>query len=976
MTLENNKIDALQSELSLLKTQFADRINQLEHKLSELSASTIQEESQLTSSTLDNSATIAANASSQSLLIAEKKAEEIPTAKIEKVKIQDIPSTPSFIQIMFASFMSSLFDWFEPAFNIYKSYQRRGMVGIFILTILGIGLTLAGFGYLMQLLIDQLGSGAKSLLMLGAALGVMALGIVIKKKSSFHEFSTAIVALGILLLYSTVYFSGSVYSVIPYVMVVALYLFIALSAHAIALWLDTKVVAALGIIGISVMPMLSNVIVAQPSYYLISLAFVTASSLVIAYRYVGLWLAHLSLAFVLMSLEWVIYLDGAKLSVVFIDLFYLLFFAYVYLTLAHRSAASHQRSLLFLATLIGGNLLFLFQASSVFSDSISVALVINSLTAIFAAYLLFKQKHLQTHFIILVAAIWTLLSVVSLIGHAYWGIAWAVEGLFLLYLGRRYVLPKVVNQGQILTGISLLYCASALAPYFPSPALTSFDGWMLSICITLFLGTWLRLIDDNGTFNELSIKIIKPILMLIESIWLTLLVFSAAYLAIGEWAISLLILGQFALSIRAHKSQQISIDIFAATLIFVPILYISGTALLTHSYHFSALPLAAKLASASVFAQLWLFAEFYRRYQPESGQSHNVMIKIAEATRIGFYLLMPLFWISAAVRNLEEYALILVWLPPVIALLFSLKIKHKWIIAETQILIGLSALGLLLAVYELPAIYGLITLGLCVAFYAVSFIVNKRTESPLPAILSASVESSLYKYIYTFGLFTVGFALPLWILSIDESILFALITAAVYWSVLFNRSVEWLAFKPLSILVNAVSGWIILIAWLLIFENASYAVIPVIYLIAALYQKVQRFNQSLLGKLLGKNSDLGLHIIGAISYVLLLSTLYQYNLDLLIAPALAIHGALILFIKDRRLSTIKFSFALIFIGILKLALIDAENVLLWQKVMLFMGIGIFILGASFWYQKLTKTTEQSKSLESDNLIAEEIEAVE
>jgi len=251
--------------------------------------------------------------------------------------------------------MSSLFDWFEPVVNIYKSYQRRGMIGIFILTILGIGLTLAGFGYLMQLLIDQLGSGAKSLLMLGAALGVMALGIAIKKKSSFNEFATAIVALGILLLYSTVYFSGSVYSVIPYVMVVALYLFIALSAHAIALWLDTKVVAALGIIGISVMPMLSNVIVAQPSYYLFSLAFVTASSLVIAYRYVGLWLAHLSLAFVLMSLEWVIFLDGAKLSVVFIDLFYLLFFAYVYLTLAHRSAASHQRSLLFLAALVGGN---------------------------------------------------------------------------------------------------------------------------------------------------------------------------------------------------------------------------------------------------------------------------------------------------------------------------------------------------------------------------------------------------------------------------------------------------------------------------------------------------------------------------------------------------------------------------------------------------------------------------------------------
>jgi len=90
--------------------------------------------------------------------------------------------------------------------------------------------------------------------------------------------------------------------------------------------------------------------------------------------------------------------------------------------------------------------------------------------------MLFKQKHLQTHFIILVAAIWTLLAVVSLIVNAYWGIAWAVEGLFLLYLGHRYLLPKVINQGQVLITMSLLYCASAVAPYFPTPALTSVDG--------------------------------------------------------------------------------------------------------------------------------------------------------------------------------------------------------------------------------------------------------------------------------------------------------------------------------------------------------------------------------------------------------------------------------------------------------------------------------------------------------------------
>jgi len=72
--LEKNKIDALQSELSLLKTQFTDRINSLEHKLYELSASTVQEENQLTTSPLDESVTMAANARSQPLIIPEKQA--------------------------------------------------------------------------------------------------------------------------------------------------------------------------------------------------------------------------------------------------------------------------------------------------------------------------------------------------------------------------------------------------------------------------------------------------------------------------------------------------------------------------------------------------------------------------------------------------------------------------------------------------------------------------------------------------------------------------------------------------------------------------------------------------------------------------------------------------------------------------------------------------------------------------------------
>jgi hypothetical protein len=73
---------------------------------------------------------------------------------------------------------------------------------------------------------------------------------------------------------------------------------------------------------------------------------------------------------------------------------------------------------------------------------------------------------------------------------------------------------------------------------------------------------------------------------------------------------------------------------------------------------------------------------------------------------------------------------------------------------------------------------------------------------------------------------------------------------------------------------------------------------------------------------------------------------------------MALHAVVLLFNNKQKLSgdkqkaRVKFSFGLMLLGITKLALVDAANALLWQKVVLFMGIGVFILFASFGYQKL------------------------
>ena len=319
----NEEVKMLRSELALLKLQFSERVDSVENRLNILLA---QEQTSTEYQDTDTTPVeefdtfVQQKNTDEGLLSTTNNITVNQYQASEKEWVAPKPAKPSFIAMFIQTILSSLFDWLSPVTKIYESYKERGMLGIFILTMVGIGLTLAGFGYLMQLLIDELGAGSKSLLMCFAAILVIGLGIVLKKRTHFGEFATAIVALGILLSYSTVYFSGSVYGLIPNALMLVLYLAIALICHAMALWLETKVVAALGIIGIAIMPIFSNAIGSEPFYYLLSLAFVVCSSLILAYRHVGQWLAHLCLAFTLVSLEWIVGVENIQLSVWIVNL--------------------------------------------------------------------------------------------------------------------------------------------------------------------------------------------------------------------------------------------------------------------------------------------------------------------------------------------------------------------------------------------------------------------------------------------------------------------------------------------------------------------------------------------------------------------------------------------------------------------------------------------------------------------------------
>ena len=172
------------------------------------------------------------------------------------------------------------------------------------------------------------------------------------------------------------------------------------------------------------------------------------------------------------------------------------------------------------------------------------------------------------------------------------------------------------------------------------------------------------------------------------------------------------------------------------------------------------------------------------------------------------------------------------------------------------------------------------------SFYAIAFLINRRDTA------------HIYQFVCSWGLVSLGMALPNIVGFQTDSLFYALIAAALYWAMALNVINVSGHFKRNETFITAINLLLIIGAWFLISLNVLYVLIPMIFLTTALYQRVHKFNQSRLGEYLSPNSELFFHSVAAITYVILLAELNEYRLDLLIAPVLAVHGAFILFIKE------------------------------------------------------------------------------
>jgi hypothetical protein len=971
------KLNLLKEELAVVSDQFTLKTMLLSQKIDALE---IEFEAAKERGTPENK--VASNhniTSAKSERVRYNQASSVdvePLAKYpRKQETNSVPRKPSMVDVFFTQMTSLIFEWLTPVTAIYENYKARGMLGIFFLTIAGAGLVLAGFGYLMQLLIDEIGAGSKSLLMSVTAISVIGGGIVLKVKTKFSEFASAIVALGLLLCFSTIYFVGSVYQLIPGLPVLLLYALTALACHYLALWLDTKVIAVFGIVGITIMPLLTGSTIIEPTYYVFALLFVSASSLYLSYRFIGHWLAELTFAFTFLALGWIDAGNTILMSAWMINAFYLLFSAYLCTSLFQHKPLT-KRYLILQAAVVGGALLLLLQGNEYASfgegynaSGINMQLVINAAIGTLLALLFYRVKHQHIAVMVLIAATWAVLSIIGLLDATYWGIAWAIEALFLIFMSRHYNLPTLVHQGQALAAVAFGYCLLAVVPYFPVPALQSQDGWVIVIVSLVLISVWQRLIrpstysNTNETpsstalvssnrvqYSQYVYTSVYPFLVLAESVWLSVIALSCAYLWLGEWAGLTAIAVQIALLFRAklvHSAQvnKTSLEVFAVILIFFPLAYAAMGSYDVNSMRFSLLPSYAKASLIMAFVQLWLWSAFYRKFNPQSTLSD-----IAEHVRILFYLLLPVCWLPSSYRRFDEDILMFLWLSPAIAVLLAYFTKAKPLLFESKVLfIGLTFSTLWLLIDNQ---LGISAAGLTgyILIIALAFLLNKKT-----------VNDINFGFINHWAINTVGLMFAMSFASYFNSLLLPLLVISIY-----SVGVIGMHYRFALCLEN--KSWhmfylaaVSIVAWLALlteftFSKANsilFTIVPA-FILASFFVLKQRNRLPLTDKLVPNNQtfELGMHSYLLITYVLSCLALNDYSMSLAIAPLLAVHGATILFLKSRTTITVRYSFSLILLGIAKLALIDAANVMLWQKVMLFIGIGVFILFASFWYQKL------------------------
>ena len=360
------------------------------------------------------------------------------------------------------------------------------------------------------------------------------------------------------------------------------------------------------------------------------------------------------------------------------------------------------------------------------------------------------------------------------------------------------------------------------------------------------------------------------------------------------------------------------------------------------SLSFRDLPGYAQTALIFLFVELWALCEFYRRFS-----NTNKMAQFAETLRLTAYMLSPILFIPSVAKHYSEFLSLALWLSCVIAYALARLIKHRLLRTESLFLSLTAACYCVTNTLLNQSIFNFtVNLSLIIGLILFGISLQWARQRHVPMLERKIASIGLYFYA------AVLFAI---IMGAANIYLAGAITCAFVFILLrvqdqhpsIKRNLNSL---QILIYLNLPLSWICLTL-----SSSHYLVSASVWLgtnlVILLSQLIADKNKSALQLTLLVNPQKRYLCHHSLISFCLLFILEGWQLSLLIAPWLILQGSYLFFAQKQSPGITTFALGLVFLGLLKLGFIDAANALLWQKVVLLIGIGIFMVSAAFAYQK-------------------------
>jgi hypothetical protein len=952
MAHRDKEIAEIGREIILLREAFSMRLHNLEQRLQSLDEkpSTITPTEQFSSVTRPQPEITTQQSPTIQASIVQPLPQENRQYSVSA--LHATPSAPSentlipLIREGLAALLTPFSKAVSPLVNWYQHYQEKGQGPIFIFMLVGITLLVCGFAYLAQLLVGELGAGSKSLLLFLVSLCVTFAGHRLATQKTFEDLGSATISLGLLLNFVTIYMAGSYYQLLADWLVLLAYIAIGLTGFILANRHSAKIVSALSIVGGATIPLIFLLDGSGTTLYLCGLGLLAIGSFYQASTKSWLWLSFVTVTVCSACLEYLmLFGNTGQILGLFSQLFYCLYFAVIW-QLLRLTVHLSKTHIIFISLTLFSCIGLLYQTDFTFIWALPLLALTNALISLGARFKATNMPDMIKSMYAMISSVWLLVAIFSSLAADYWGMAVSLEGLFLLFFALKSSDKHLRIEAYGLVSFGILHALLVIAPYFPSPAVLSIKGLLVSFSIggLLFASRKLlqryplTLADTQSNWEYKLTHSLRPL----ESLWLTVLVTATAWVYLANWFFVVLIPLQLFLlwKSKRHQCQASEMLVFLVALIigFVVLL----AALEVQSLSLSDLPAYAQTALIFLFVELWALCEFYRRFSKT-----NKMAQFAETLRLSAYILSPILFIPSVAKHNSEFLSLALWLSSVIAYALARLVQHRLLRTESLFLSLVAACYCVTSALINPSIFNL-TVNLSLVIGLVLFGISLQWARHRHVPMLERKIASIGLYFYAAVLFEI-------IIGVTNIYLAGATTSAFVFILLRVQDTHPSIKRNLSSLQTLIYLSMPL-SWIcLALSSSTYLVSASVWLgtnlVILLNQLIADKNKTELQLTLLVNPQkryIGHHLFVCFSLLFLLE---EWHLSLLMAPWLIIQGSYLFFAKKQSPEMTKFALGLVFCGLLKLGFIDAANALLWQKVVLLIGIGLFMVAAAFAYQR-------------------------